>query len=140
MTEPPAIVIHGIDDARRVLATGRPVRLLSAPNAARFAGPAFWHALVAAARAEPGGALIADDILDCGEAGADAIAAMRLGQRILILHPTCPAFANVASAAATIGARILTARPPALDMAARNADAQLAVWLAEPFAGWPLDG
>jgi hypothetical protein len=140
MIVPPAIVVHGIGDARRALAAGKPFRLLSAPDAARFAGPAFWRALVAAARGEPGGALIADDILDCGEAGADAIAAMRLGQRTLVLHPTCPAFANVASAAATVGARILTERPPALDMAARNADAQLAGWLAQPLAGWRLDG
>lgn len=83
--------------------------LLSAPGAAGFLGPAGWRALVALAPGFP-------DALCCGDAGGDALAALHAGCRLLVLDPTCPAFAAVAGAAGEVGARLLPARPPALDL------------------------
>src|SRR5689334_18677107 len=42
----PAVVIHGLADARTVLAAGSPVTFLSAPGAALFAGCGWWRALI----------------------------------------------------------------------------------------------
>ena len=121
---PPAVVVHGLADALAALAPGWPVTLLSAPAAAVWAGVGWWQALVqAAAVAQP--ATSHHDILDCGASPGRAMAALRMGQRIIILDPACPAFARVAS----LGAIVLTQRPPALDLAARGAERQLAAWL-----------
>ena len=51
---PPAVIVHGLDDARAALAPGRPVTLLSAPGAALYAGCGWWRALVRLAQAEQG--------------------------------------------------------------------------------------
>jgi hypothetical protein len=127
---PPAVVVHGLADAQRALRVGRPVTLLSAPGAALFAGCLWWRALVAAARAAHP-ATPAQDVLDCGDAAGQAMAALRAGQRLLILDPACPAFATVRSAAKTLGAIVLAARPPALDLADPAAQRRLARWLAD---------
>ena len=115
----PAITVHGIDDARAVLRPGRPVTLLSAPGAALAGGCLWWRALVEAATAEFPDTPCAD-ILDCADAPARAMAALRVGQRLLVLDPACPAFAAVAAAAARLGAFVLAERP---------AEATLAAWL-----------
>jgi hypothetical protein len=124
----PAVVVHGLAEARAALRPGCPVLLLSAPGAAGYAGCLWWRELVAAARAcHP--ATPALDALDCAAAPGYAMAALRVGQRLLVLDPTCPAFSAVANAAATVGAHLLPARPPALDLAARGAQRRLAGWL-----------
>jgi hypothetical protein len=46
----PAVIVHGLSDARAALRPGWPVTLLSAPGAALFAGCLWWRELVAAAR------------------------------------------------------------------------------------------
>ncbi len=127
---PPAVVVHGLADAQRALRVGRPVTLLSAPGAALFAGCLWWRELVAAARAAHP-ATPAQDVLDCGDAPGQAMAALRAGQRLLILDPACPAFGAVRSAAATLGAIVLAGRPPALDLADPTARRRLARWLAD---------
>jgi len=119
---PPAVVVHGLDQARAALRPGLPVTLLSARGAALYAGCGWWRALV-----EQAGA--AHDILDCADAPGYAMAALRIGQRHLILDAACPGFAAVAAAAATIGARLLAERPEALDLAERGADRRLLAWL-----------
>jgi hypothetical protein len=125
----PAIVVHGLAHAGAALRPGFPVVLLSAPAAAGYAGCLWWRELVAAARglypATP-----ALDVLDCGAAPGHAMAALRVGQRLLLLDPACPAFAAVADAAATLGAYVLAERPPALDLSARGSRRALAGWLA----------
>ncbi|MCO6414841.1 hypothetical protein JYK14_01440, partial [Siccirubricoccus sp. KC 17139] len=45
-----------------------------------------------------------------------ALAALRAGLRALVLDPSCPAYPALAAAAAECGARLLPARPPALDL------------------------
>lgn len=123
------MVVHGLAEARAALRPGFPVVLLSAPAAAGYAGCLWWRELIAAARAAHP-ATPALDILDCGAAPGHAMAALRVGQRLLVLDPACPAYPRVAAAAATLGAHVLPARPPALDLGAPGARRRLAGWLA----------
>jgi hypothetical protein len=120
---PPAVVVHGLDQACAALVPGLAVTLLSAPAAARFAGAGWWRALVAAARATHPATPCAD-VLDCADAPGRAMEAIRIGQRILVLDPACPAFARVASLAT-----VLPDRPPALNLGARGASLRLRDWL-----------
>ncbi|MGH7103499.1 MAG: hypothetical protein ACREFJ_13990 [Acetobacteraceae bacterium] len=127
----PAVIVHGLEDARAALAPGRPVTLLSARGAALYAGCGWWQALVEAARAEfP--ATDADDVLDCADAPGRALEALRVGLRNLVLDADCPAFAAVERVAAEVGARILPAVPAALDLAQRGASRRLLAWLSPP--------
>ena len=128
MPLPPALVIHGLVHARLALSPGRPVTLLSAPNAAAFAGCGWWRALVGLALAEYPGAA-AEDVLDCGAAPGRALEALSVGCRLLVLAP-CPAFADIAERAARLGAAVLPDRPAAVDLAERGAERRLAAWLS----------
>ena len=107
----PAVVVHGLTDARTVLAVGRPVTLLSAAGAALYAGSGWWRALIERARAEHPDIPI-DDILDCADASGLALGALRIGQRRIVLSPTAPGWQSVAAIAASLGGEVLTARPP----------------------------
>jgi hypothetical protein len=129
---PPALVVRAAAEARAALAVAGPGRalLLSAPGAAGFLGPLSWRALVEAAGDAP-------DALCCGDAAGDALAALRAGCRILVLDGALPGFATLAGAAAEVGALLLPARPPALDLRELDlrrpaARAKLADWLAQP--------
>jgi hypothetical protein len=132
----PALVVRSAAEAAAALALagGQRVLLLSAPGAAGFLGAAGWRALlVAAAAAAPG--LPFDSALCCADAPGLALAALRAGCRGLVLDATCPAFAQVAGAAADLGAVLLPARPAALDLGAldlgrAHGQRQLAAWLA----------
>jgi hypothetical protein len=128
MISSPAVVVHGLLHARQALRGGWPVTLLSAEAAAGYAGCLWWRELVAAARAGYPATPVFD-VLDCGAAPGHAMAALRAGQRALVLDPTCPAFQAVASAAGTLGSVVLPSRPPALDLAAPGARRRLAGWL-----------
>lgn len=121
MIFPPAVVVHGLRQARAALAPGLPVTLLSARGAASYAGCGWWRALMQAAGAE-------FDILDCADAPGYAMAALRIGQRAIVLDPG-PAFAAVSAAAATLGAIVLAERPGALDLAEPGAERRLLAWL-----------
>jgi hypothetical protein len=124
-----AVVVHGLAEARSALRPGFPVLLLSGPGAAGYAGCLWWRELIAAARAcHPSTPVL--DALDCAAAPGHAMAALRVGQRLLVLDPACPAFAAVADTAATLGAHLLPNRPPALDLAVRGAHRRLVGWLA----------
>jgi hypothetical protein len=124
----PAVVIHGLAQARSVLMMGRPVTLLSAQGAALFAGAGWWQAVIARACAEHPDVRM-NDILDCADASGLALGALRIGQRELILSPEAPGFASVAAIAASLGSKLLTSRPPAIDMADRSAARRLHDWL-----------
>lgn len=133
---PAAVTVHGLAQAQAALAAAGPagVLLLSAPAAACFAGPAWFLAVVAqAASRQPGITMRA--ALDCADAPGTALAALRAGARIIVLAGACPAFGAVGSAAREVGAVVLPARPPSLDLGLldlrRRADAaRLAAWLA----------
>ncbi len=128
------LVVHGLDHVRAALRPGRPVILLSAPGAAGFAGCLWWRGLIELGRTEFPGAVL-DDVLDCADSPGHCMAALRAGQLRLVLHPACPAFGAVTAAAATRGATVLPARPPALDLAAPGAGRKLADWLQRDSAG-----
>jgi hypothetical protein len=124
----PAVVVHGLADARTVFAVGAPVTLLSAEGAALYAGCGWWHALVARSRADHPDIPI-DDILDCADAPGLALGAFRIGQRRIVLDPAAPGWSSVAAIAASLGGEVLTSRPPSIDMAHPAAARRLHVWL-----------
>ncbi len=129
MSLPPAVIVHGLPDVRAALRSGHAVTLLSARGAALYAGCLWWRELVAAGRAAfP--ATPARDVLDCADAPGAAMAALRAGQRLLVLDVACPGFAAVSGAAATLGARVLPKTPAALDLADPATRRRLARWLA----------
>jgi hypothetical protein len=68
--------------------------------------------------------------LDCADAPGRAWEGLRLGLHGVILKP-CPAWAQVAEFAATQNATLLSAAPPALDLAPPGAVRRLEAWLAE---------
>jgi hypothetical protein len=114
----PALVVRGLAGtvAALRLAEGRRATLLSAPGAAAWLGAAGWRALVAEIAAQAPEAPTTD-LLCCGDAPGQALVALRAGCRALVLDGACPAFAQVEAAAAELGAVLLPARPPALDLA-----------------------
>ncbi len=133
---PPAVTVHALAQADAALAARGPagVLLLSAPAAACFAGPDWFLAVVSeAASRHPGAAMRA--ALDCADAPGTALAALRAGARLVVLAGDCPAFPTILAAAREVGAVVLPARPPSLDLGLldlrRRADgARLAAWLA----------
>lgn len=143
----PALVVRGAAEAVAALALagGRRVLLLSAPGAAGYLGAAGWRALLqAAAGATPDAPF--EDALCCADAPGLALAALRAGCRGLVLDAACPAFAQVAGAAAELGAVLLPARPVALDLgeldlATPRGQRRLAAWLvAAPHDSGPAPG
>jgi hypothetical protein len=89
--------------------------LLSAPGAAAWPGAGIVAAMVArAAASHPGVPHRA--ALDCGAAPGLALDAIRRGWRLLVLRPEHPSFPQVEDAAASVGAVVLPAAPPALDL------------------------
>jgi hypothetical protein len=124
----PVVIVHGLAHALAALAPGRGVTLLSARNAAGYAGCGWWRALVDQARAQHPETEAAD-ILDCGEAAGRALEALRIRQHALILDPSCTAYAAVAAAAAECDALLLDRRPESLDLAGPGALRLLPEWL-----------
>ena len=124
----PAVVVHGLADARRALAFGMPVTLLSAPGAALFGGCAWWRALVRLVRAEFADVTI-DDILDCADASGLAVGALRIGQRAIVLDRAAPGCGSVVAIAASLGAEVLAHRPEAIDMSKPAEARRLHEWL-----------
>ncbi|WP_052401277.1 hypothetical protein [Muricoccus aerilatus] len=89
--------------------------LLSAPAAAAWPGAAAVAAMLGQAAARhPGIPFTA--ALDCGSAPGLALDALRQGWRLLVLDNTHPAFPAVVGAAEEVGATLLPAAPPVLDL------------------------
>ena len=112
----PAVIIHGLPDARRALARGYPVTLLSAPGAALYAGGLWWRSLIAAAREEfPDRTW--NDVLDCADASGQALAAIRTGVVRLVLWPEAPGWAAIEAMSRRQGGFVLPQAPPLLPLA-----------------------
>jgi hypothetical protein len=124
----PAVIVHGLTDAKAALAPGLPVTLLSAPAAGLFAGCLWWREVVAAARAAHRDTE-AIDILDCADASGLAMGALRCGVSRLVLWADAPGWDGVASIADRQGGFVLRQAPAALDLAQRNAIRRLHAWL-----------
>ena len=124
---PPAVIIHGLTDARAAVAPGRPVTLLSAPGAGLYAGCLWWRSLLDLVRRD--GVV---DLLDCADGSGQAMAALRIGVCRLVLWPEAPGSIAVAEIAQKHGGCVLPAAPPALDLAQRGAGRRLEAWLTDP--------
>nr|WP_314071471.1 hypothetical protein [uncultured Roseococcus sp.] len=110
--QPRAVIVHGAEEVGAVLAlaAGRPVALLSAPGAAGYLGLAGFRAILEAHGAFSLG------ILDAAEAPGHALAALREGFPAVVLSPEVAAFGRLQRLATEMGARLLEAPPPALDL------------------------
>jgi hypothetical protein len=122
------VIVHGLGDARLALSVGLPVTLLSAPGAALYAGCGWWRSLVRQVGAEFPAVPIAD-ILDCGDGAGQALAALRIGQRRLVLSPGAPGWDAVVAIADSYSGEVLPQAPPALDLGLRAAARRLHDWL-----------
>lgn len=120
---PPAVLVHGLDDALAAVAaaaeTGRAVALLSAPAASAHAG-ALWLLELRrqALDAHPSAGAIA--VLDCDDRAGDAQGAIAAGVTHLVFSGRADVAARLADIAAARGAELLTARPAALDLRGRR--------------------
>jgi hypothetical protein len=123
----PAVVVHGRRQTEAALQLGLPLTLLSARGAALYAGCAWWAEMIRAAR-ELYPNVPVRDILDCADAPGRAMAALRIGQRLLRCDPG-PALPDIVATAEAVGAEVLTVRPPALDLAQPGALRRLPAWL-----------
>lgn len=114
---PPAIVFHGLAQAVAALMAagelGLPVTLLSAPSAAGYAGPGWFRSVVEQARAAHP-SVEATAVLDCGEFSGLALAALREG--VAVIRFSGDTGDKIADIAGQLGARVITARPEALDL------------------------
>lgn len=136
--QPRAVIVHGAEEVGAVLALAgdRPVALLSAPGAAGYIGVAGFRAILDAHGAFPLG------ILDAADAPGHALAALKAGFAAVVLSPDVPAFPGIGRIAAAMGATLLQAPPPALDLARVDLGKPqglryLALWLGLPAPGDP---
>ena len=133
---PRAVVIHSLAHARRALAAaakvGAAVRLRSAPNAAAYAGAAWFQEVVRqAADAYPGVAVEAS--LDCGDHAGLALGALRQGIRLVRFTGPRAVRDRIAAIARGSGGALDSDRRSALDLGAvaeADTDARLRDWLA----------
>ena len=106
--------VHSLAEARAALRQGsdegRPVTLVSPPDAAAYLGAGFFWALVEAARAEEPRVAV-EAVMDCGDDPGWALAALRTGFKTVVLGGNVRARARVAAIARQLGARVLTERP-----------------------------
>ncbi|HKS87876.1 MAG TPA: hypothetical protein VJR70_00420 [Stellaceae bacterium] len=120
MIEGPVIVVHTLAHAVGALTAaaqaGRPVVLISAPDAGGYAGPGWFAALVAAAR-EAVPAAQPSSFLDCGESAGAALAAMRAGVEGVLFTGRAEVASRLADIARQHAVRFETSRPScALDL------------------------
>ncbi len=116
-----AIVVHERAHAEAALAAaeerGQPVVLLSPPGAAAYLGAAYFQAMIAQTLSEhPGVEVLA--VLDCGERAGEALGALRQGIEAVCFRGPPAVAGRLRDIARQQGARVLEARPEALDLAA----------------------
>jgi hypothetical protein len=127
----PAVIVHGLADAKAAVAPGLPVTLVSAPGAAGFAGCLWWRELLRAARASAPKTVVAD-VFDCADSSGMAMGAIRSGIFRLIVWPGASGRDAVAAIAEREGGFVLKQAPIALDLGQRNTIRQLHAWLVRP--------
>jgi hypothetical protein len=120
-SQPPAIVVHGVAHAVAALeaaaAAGKPVMLLSAPDAGIAGGPGWWREMIAAAREAVPEAQF-DSLLDCGDDAGAAQGAIRAGVKAIVFTGRADVAGRLADIAGQRDVRLVTNRPAAaLDFA-----------------------
>lgn len=132
---PRTVVIHSLAHARRALAAAAEaavgVRLRSAPNAAAYAGAAWFQEVVQqAGDACPGVAVEAS--LDCGDHAGLALGALRQGIRLVRFTGRRAVREKIAAIATGCGAALDSDRRRALDLGGisdAEINARLRAWL-----------
>jgi hypothetical protein len=109
---PPAILVRGPAELKIATGPGLPLTLLSPPGAGAFAGPGWWRVFIASHSLPPDSA----EILDCGISPGAALAALRAGQRLIVLRAQKTVFIDIAGRAAILGAMLLPEAPASLDL------------------------
>lgn len=101
---PPSFVVHSLDQARAALAAaaGRPVRLISPPGCPALHGIGWWQALIRRLRDENPAPFVT--VLDCGDDGGWALAALRAGVESVAVTGDEPATATIKAVAEQRGA------------------------------------
>lgn len=131
-----AILVHGITHARAAaraaVATGKPVRLRSAPGAGAYAGAPWFREILEIVKREFPEADI-DGSLDCADQPGAALAALRHGVTLIRFHGRGKIREKISAIAATCHARLDDDRSKALDLAeADDPDAASQQWLERP--------
>ena len=130
---PKAIIIHSLDQGR--LAAGHaaalevPVLLASAPAGAAYLGPLWLEEVLQRLQSEfPRATLSA--LLDCGDAPGPVLAALRAGVKVVRFTGKRALTRKLQSIAEQQGARIVTGRLRALDLALESdPDQACRAWL-----------
>lgn len=117
----PVIIVHSLAHAVAALsaavAAGRPIVLASAPGAGRSAGPAWFGALLAQARAGVPAAHFTG-LLDCADDAGAAQAAIRAGIEAIVFTGRAEIAARLTDIARQCGVRLVPQQPvAALDLA-----------------------
>jgi hypothetical protein len=111
------IVIHSLAHAvgalKAAARAGRPITLLSAPEAGIYAGPGWFRALVEAAR-EAAPEAFCTAILDCGEQAGAALAAIRAQVEGIVFTGRDDVARRLADIARQHRVRLETIRPAAV--------------------------
>lgn len=111
---PPVIVVHSLAHAIAALTAAaeqnRAIVIASAPDAGIYAGPGWFGALLAAARAAVPAAAWTGR-LDCGDDAGAAMGAIRAGIEGVVFTGRADVAARLADIAGQRGALLLTTRP-----------------------------
>ncbi|MDI2089900.1 hypothetical protein [Commensalibacter oyaizuii] len=91
------------------------INLISPENAITYLGVRWWQSFVT--RASPIlSNNIATNILDCGDHGGLAMAALRLGQRHILFDSSSPQLSVIQDRAQQIHAQVITQKPYSFDL------------------------
>ena len=103
-----AIIVHTIDDVRAALQADKNVTLQSAPDAIFYAGSLYLLTMFQQAKVEfPESD--ATFILDCGDAGAEAIAAIQMGHTHIRSTAPKPLLEKLQNIANQFGVTVISA-------------------------------
>jgi hypothetical protein len=130
----PAIVVHGLADARAALVAAQalrvPLTLISGPGGGSYGGPGWFNAVVREAKAAfPDVRVTA--ILDCADAPGHALGAFRAGARAVRFSGRADVAAKLRDVATDVGAQLITDDVEALDLRGeRDPVAACTAWLS----------
>ncbi len=131
-----AIIFHSLAHARAALGAAREsgvaICLVTAPGAARYAGPDHLKKIIDLALAEFEGEA-PGVLIDCGENAGPAMSALRAGWKTLAFSGEPDVRRKIADMAAQRGARLVDRPVEALDLLDEpDPDAACRCWLSAP--------
>ena len=131
-----AIIFHSLVHARAALAAAREsgveICLVTAPGAARFAGPHHLKKIIDLALAEFAGEA-PGVLIDCGEDAGPALSALRAGWKTLAFSGDPAVRRKIAEMAVQCGAQLVDRPSESLDLLdAPDPDAACRHWLGAP--------